>query len=139
MNKILFRGFHPDENGKTTITFNGEKIKGEWVYGLLPFRNKIRVFTTHKWNDEGEEREYDTTEDLSVLPETVGQWVTNDKKGRDIFEGDVVKSYIDDEVPCGIIKYEDACFYVDIRNGYDAMAIEEYEPIVIDNIWEAEE
>lgn len=33
MREILFRGFHPDENGTTTITLNGKKIKGEWVFG----------------------------------------------------------------------------------------------------------
>lgn len=27
----LYRGFHPDENGETVITLNGEKIRGEWV------------------------------------------------------------------------------------------------------------
>lgn len=31
MREHLFRGFHPDGNGTTEITLNGEKIKGDWL------------------------------------------------------------------------------------------------------------
>ena len=33
MREILFRGFHPDENGPQEITLDGIKIKGRWVQG----------------------------------------------------------------------------------------------------------
>lgn len=152
MNKILFRGFYPDENGITTITLNGKKIKGEWVQGLLPFRNEIRVFTTHKWNDEGEEREYATTEDLRVIPETVGQWVTTDKKGKDIFLGDLV--LFEDECPnnyeyhdstelrVGEVKYDNGEYYVTntIAVEMDDLRCGDYwECEIFSNIWEIEE
>lgn len=35
MREILFRGFHPDENGTEKVFVNGEWIKGFWVYGDL--------------------------------------------------------------------------------------------------------
>lgn len=136
MNKILFRGFHPDNNGATTITLNGEKIKGKWVYGLLPFRNEIRVFTTHKWNDEGEEREYATTEDLGVLPETVGQWVTNDKNGKDVFGGDIVQD-IDGRIY--EIKYFDFEWIAEQAKSFWINVKHLKECEIFSNIWEVED
>lgn len=82
--KILFRGFHLDNNGATTITLNGEKIKGEWVYGsYLP-----RTRTIAK--EVEERRGIIKFKYFLVLPETVGQWVRTDKDGKDIFKGDII-------------------------------------------------
>lgn len=86
--KVLFRGFHPDGSGLETITLNGEKITGEWlywdVYGKCDvfYRTKRTMYCGSSDHiSEGE-----------VLPETVGQWVTSDKNGNDVFEGDMLKS-----------------------------------------------
>lgn len=35
MRKILFRGFHECENGKSKVFVNGKWINGDWVYGDL--------------------------------------------------------------------------------------------------------
>ncbi len=84
--RYLFRGFHPDENGKTTITLNGEKIRGEWLYwnalGMLAEPRTKTVPLTNVRFLKGNFIEFDT----------VGQWVTTDKNGNDLFEGDKVKS-----------------------------------------------
>ncbi len=98
--KILFRGFHPDENGKTAIALNGEKIKGEWVYGsLISLLQGKFIVTTDYYNDvivELHERLecnalWEDNDFVKVIPETVGQWVTTDKNGKDVFYDDYVK------------------------------------------------
>lgn len=97
MRKILFRGFNPDKNGKTEITLNGEKIKGEWVYGYYaeigeePFKRTVvckKTFTPNKMFSEYVKASDFYLTDVEVLPETVGQWVATDKKGKDMFERD---------------------------------------------------
>lgn len=78
------------------IEFRGKRIDtGGWVYGLLPFRNVIRVFTTHtiENNDgKGTPSHYQTTDDFKVEKETVGQFTgIIDRAKAKIFEGDIVQ------------------------------------------------
>ena len=113
-NKILFRGFRPDKNGETVITVKGEKIRGEWVkgyYSELPvgsigatiFANSDEVvcedtdsfiisITTKQCSSlsPANPLEVVEAETIKVIPETVGQFVTTDKNGKDVFEGDKV-------------------------------------------------
>lgn len=82
--RFLFRGFHPDENGKTTITIRNIKIKGEWKYWT------VLGHLVH-----GEKFEYlsgGIVSEIEILHETIGQWVKTDKNGNDIFEGDRLQS-----------------------------------------------
>lgn len=85
-NKILFRGFHADENGETVITIKGEKIIGNWVYGYPVQMGK--TISMHVPYD----KVTDNYEIYMVIPKTVGQFVTTDKNGKDLFEGDIVKN-----------------------------------------------
>lgn len=114
--KILFRGFHPDEKGDTTITLNGEKIRGEWVYGD---RNKtsMGVYIHPQANLFQVDRGCLTKLVVmrQVIPETVGQFVTTDKNGKDVFDKDRVLCAFED----GIfdVYYDDKTLMWVIGNG----------------------
>lgn len=149
MNKILFRGFHPDNNGTTTITLNSEKIKGEWIYGSLITlgENKYICYAKncHSIINAG------ALSDI-VIPETVGQWVTTDKNGKDIFLGDLV--LFEDECPSnyeyhdstelrlGEVKYDNGEYYVTntIAVEMNDLRCDDYwECEIFSNIWEVED
>ena len=88
MRMYKFRGFHPDESGKTVIKIAEKKIKGTWFYGDLhtdgPYINE------HK-----------------VLPETVGQYANfNDADGKELFDADIVR-YLG-ESDNGLIVFDEA-------------------------------
>ena len=86
MREILFRGFHPCD-GPDTIVVDGEKVRGEWVYGYYAYMGPT-----------GKENHYIAPEYASafygkeVLPSTVGQYSgLDDSDGRKVFEGDILK------------------------------------------------
>lgn len=99
--EILFRGFHPCENGDTTIYVEGEAVKGRWVYGCLLVDNANcsakqsgKCYCPHngslayifEWQDGLHEYE-----EIEVIPSTIGQYTgLTDKNGRKIFEGDIL-------------------------------------------------
>lgn len=79
MREILFRGFFKDENEDKKIFFNGEWIKGKWVYGGTWKNARGQRFITEDngWNG------------FSVIPETVGQFTGRvAEEEKKIFEGD---------------------------------------------------
>lgn len=90
--RYLYRGFHADDDGKSTITLNGENIKGYWLYGD---RNVVpcdgRTYIRANWTNIKESQDgcFGSSDNMvKVIPETVGQWVAEDKNDRDVFEGD---------------------------------------------------
>ena len=90
---ILFRGFCRCEDGDSTIRVlrdnEYEKIVGKWVYGN--FVSPCNIVYEEDGYDEVLKREnVPIGYDYPVIPETVGQYVTCDKEGKRIFEGDCV-------------------------------------------------
>ncbi len=134
--KILFRGFQPDENGKTTITLNGKKFNGDWLYWnkwgeciniengaliLLPAQG-FECLRVNKFN---------------ILRETVGQWVITNRYHKDIFEGDNVAFY-GDYIHTGVVEWNEsnAQFVVVDEDGDWDLIDTDWE--VIGNKWESE-
>lgn len=107
MREVLFRGFHPNNNGKTIITFKGEKIKGEWVFGLPAYggNNEISYISDIYTDDV-----------VGIISETLGEYTgTTDKNGEQIFEGDIVEPRYDKWEKCfsGSICFVDGKFGVE--------------------------
>lgn len=94
--KGLYRGFCRNENGAETIVLNGEKIKGDWVYGGLYVNSRIYdikadhfIITTI---DGFGMIEPPMAKPIEVIPETVCEAVRGltDRNGKQVFEGDMV-------------------------------------------------
>jgi hypothetical protein len=116
--EILFRGFHPDENGKETIQINGEVIRGEWKYGYYFY--ELGAFIKERPSSV-------STGTYLVLGSTVSEFTgLTDKNGKNCFEHNIIKAsvfnglYREDIVSeivfvdgCYGVYYEDTykCFY----------------------------
>ena len=121
---ILFRGFHPDENGPQEITLNGKKIRGKWVEG--DFCRPGNIITEEIGYDPAFEQDHVPIFcDYDVIPETLGQYINiDDKNGKKIFESDAF--CMEDDMTAVII-FKDGSFRLQVygltgaftESGYD--------------------
>lgn len=110
--EILFRGFHPNENGPQEITLNGMKIRGRWIEG--DFARPCNIVFEESGDDPVlGQKNVPIFNDYDVIPETVGQYINiDDKNKKKIFDGDIVDIYRDEER--GVIEWveDEAAFFV---------------------------
>lgn len=109
------------------ILYKAKRVdNGEWVCGLPIYKNYIRVFTEHEYEDEdGRKVKYSTTQDYQVDPKTMCEFIgLTDKNKNKIFERDIVEyedcpasDYYRETVFVnrGVIEFEDGAFFVTNR------------------------
>lgn len=108
--KGLYRGFCRNENGAETIVLNGDKIKGDWIYGGLYVNSRIYdIKATHlimEVIDGFGMIEPPMAKPYEVIPETVCEAVRGltDRNGKQVFEGDIFKN---GSYPLAEVKYNE--------------------------------
>ena len=101
------------------IKFRGKSVDtGEWVYGYyIKSGSDFHGGERHCIAIPGTIADYAGLKFIQVDPKTVGHFIGPlDKYGREIFDGDVVKWYINSRVYTGIVEYVDRYGGGDMRN-----------------------
>lgn len=98
MREILFRGFHPCEDGDTVIYVDGHAVKVKWVEGSAVINGREAYIhedsgvATMSSADKIINPNFVGFYTWKVLPSTVGQYIgIKDKNGVKIFENDNCK------------------------------------------------
>ena len=128
------------------ILFRGKRIdNGEWVEGCLIHKKSSvgdktlsLIVGSAEWDNDSDFFHLCNTH--RIIPETIGQYTgLTDKNGNKIFEGDIIKLFLDDGIETGVIRYsETACRFMFYENnimgyGFDNTCIFEIIGNIHDN------
>jgi uncharacterized phage protein (TIGR01671 family) len=124
------------------IKFRGMNSKGEWVFGDL-LRNRGETFIA----PDGIQNPLATANDFRCDERTVGQFTgLYDKNGKEIYEGDIVKTHMPDETGyiIGEVEYDNdnACYVVKCKvfHEYTTIDFSHFDDFyILDNIHENKE
>lgn len=120
------------------IIFRGKRIDdGEWVFGFLS-KGRLQGYENNTLQPCIDREEKGVMISSVVDPETIGQYINREDKNENmIFEGDIVlgKTF-DDKYFSGIVKFDNASFYIDECGTTSYYAWIDYEVEVLDNIYD---
>jgi uncharacterized phage protein (TIGR01671 family) len=115
------------------IKFRGKTKKGKWVYGNPVFMNEERGLVCYLIPYGKDVFDW-VNEDIEIDKDTLGQFTgLEDKNGKEIYEGDIIKGMISDILIERIVSY-------DILDGYTFFEDIDFNTLeVIGNIYENKE
>jgi len=123
MREILFRAKRKDKN--------------EWVYGYYVYSSLGNHFIFQDRKDEYFDK-FHPFQWCEAIPETVGQYTgLKDKKGKKIFEGDIVRFMADTIHYQGVVRFNNASFYInDGRCSFYRCLVDYTELKILGNRWD---